>query len=135
MISQLKVEELIQWIRESVDTNLIDGAINDWVNPNKDFYAWDNLGFIIVNTLKDNLVTIHIFDERDRNKGIGSKLIEYIQSKYNYLTLHVNPNNERAKHVYTKMGFVPREDGTWEWNRINFSILTNRLLNIKTELI
>lgn len=49
-------------------------------------------------------------DENYRNKGIGTKLLEYIkeyakEKNYTDLRLTVNEENENGRHLYEKVGF------------------------------
>ena len=48
--------------------------------------------------------------EEYQNKGIGIKLIEYLINKYkgkvDNITLEVKKNNNKAIHIYKKMGFI-----------------------------
>ena len=47
-----------------------------------------------------------------QNKGIGSKLIDYVikkyQNKYQNITLEVRSDNEKAIHLYKKKGFIEK---------------------------
>ena len=67
------------------------------------------LGFIHVIRLIDELEIINVVvDKKYRNRGIGSKLIEYVISNFNdvkNIFLEVNTNNKNAIKLYEKYNF------------------------------
>ncbi|MBQ7873629.1 MAG: GNAT family N-acetyltransferase [Oscillospiraceae bacterium] len=54
-----------------------------------------------------------MFPEENANKGYGTAAIALLiklakeSGKYDHIILDCNPKNERARHVYEKLGFVP----------------------------
>lgn len=66
-------------------------------------------------------IGIKICDERNQNKGYGSKLIEmlimqlFINTEYNRINLDTNLKNIRAQRVYERMGFSKLRTNIDSW--------------------
>ena len=74
------------------------------------------VGFVMLDEDLDDrclLIWRIMFPEENTNKGYGTETIKLIlknakeSGKYDYVQLDYVINNERAKHVYEKLGFVP----------------------------
>ena len=88
----------------------LDNILNDSNNILFGYYEKDELiGFIHLVKLVDELEIINIVvDYNHRNKGIGSKLLEYVFSNVDNIKkifLEVNVNNINAIKLYKKYGF------------------------------
>lgn len=102
------------WLNNNIKThNFIDK--NYWINnfdyvktllPTSDIYVYEInnsiIGFIGIN--KNYIEGIFIKEEY-QNKGVGSKLLNYIKNLYNELYLNVYKNNDNAIKFYKKHNF------------------------------
>ena len=102
------------WLNNNIKThNFIDQ--NYWINnfdyvktllPTSDIYVYEInnsiIGFIGIN--KNYIEGIFIKEEY-QNKGVGSKLLNYIKNLYNELYLNVYKNNDNAIKFYKKHNF------------------------------
>lgn len=102
------------WLNNNIKThNFIDK--NYWINnfdyvktllPTSDIYVYEInnsiIGFIGIN--KNYIEGIFIKEEY-QNKGVGSKLLNYIKNLYNELYLNVYKNNDNAIEFYKKHNF------------------------------
>ena len=71
-------------------------------------YEEDNIikGFIICNHLYEKMEILLLFVKDEfRNQGIGRKLVEYLYSLSEIITLEVSVENYPALHLYEKLGF------------------------------
>ena len=71
-------------------------------------YEEDNIikGFIICNHLYEKMEILLLFVKDEfRNQGIGKKLVEYLYSLSEIITLEVSVENYPALHLYEKLGF------------------------------
>lgn len=75
--------------------------------PISDTFVYDDgeniKGFISI--IDDEFIGALFIDVKYRGLGIGSKLINYITSKYGKLNLAVYKENEKAVKFYTHKGF------------------------------
>ncbi len=63
-------------------------------------------GFIICNHLYEKMEILLLFVKDEfRNQGIGKKLVEYLYSLSEIITLEVSVENYPALHLYEKLGF------------------------------
>ena len=116
MIKELKKQEL-NYIKELENSfSFVIEDINSDLdnNPFSHFllYIEDDkiLGFINYYLLYEKIEIAHFnVLEEYQNKKIGSKLLEYIINKYKgiveNITLEVKKDNNKAIHIYEKMGF------------------------------
>ncbi|MBS5793376.1 MAG: GNAT family N-acetyltransferase [Lachnospirales bacterium] len=102
------------WLNNNIKThNFIDK--NYWINnfdyvktllPTSEIYVYEInnsiIGFIGIN--KNYIEGIFIKEEY-QNKGVGSKLLNYIKNLYNELYLNVYKNNDNAIEFYKKHNF------------------------------
>lgn len=102
------------WLNNNIKThNFIDK--NYWINnfdyvktllPTSEIYVYEInnsiIGFIGIN--KNYIEGIFIKEEY-QNKGVGSKLLNYIKNLYNELYLNVYKNNDNALEFYKKHNF------------------------------
>lgn len=102
------------WLNNNIKThNFIDK--NYWINnfdyvktllPTSEIYVYEInnsiIGFIGIN--KNYIEGIFIKEEY-QNKGVGSKLLNYIKNLYNELYLNVYKNNNNAIEFYKKHNF------------------------------
>ena len=88
--------------------------LDDLVNSKYDFiygYYIDNnlVGFIHINKLYENIDIVNIIVNKDyRDKGIGTKLLNYIVDNYkdiNSIMLEVRESNNAAIEFYKKNNF------------------------------
>ena len=59
--------------------------------------------------LKGKMLSRLIICEPYQNKGYGQQIVELAKEKYGCNCLWVRVDNDRAIHVYEKLGFVKRE--------------------------
>lgn len=72
------------------------------------YYQEENIyGYIKYSVIYDRIEIDDIFvNEKYRNRGIGSKLIDHIIKNNLSITLEVNENNAFARKLYLNKGFV-----------------------------
>ena len=119
MIAILEKNDInrIKELEEKFSNIFLDGDIeNDFINnPYTKYiiYLIDNkiVGFINYYEIYDRLEIVN-FNVLDffQNKGIGSKLLDYLikiveNKKLNNITLEVRIDNDKAIHLYRKYGF------------------------------
>jgi ribosomal protein S18 acetylase RimI-like enzyme len=70
------------------------------------------------------IINIHdiIVSHRYRNMGFGRKILEHIIEKgkkdgFFKITLEVRTDNENAKHLYSKLGFIESEPPMLFWHK------------------
>ena len=102
------------WLNTNIKThNFIDE--NYWINnfnyvktllPTSEIYVYEINNNIIgfIGTNKNYIEGIFI-KEKYQNKGVGSKLLNYIKNLYNELYLSVYKNNNNAIKFYKKHAF------------------------------
>lgn len=117
MINNISIDYDEQFINVGLQVNdkfdklfSLDSLLNDSNNILYGYFDKDKLiGFIHLVKLVDELEIINIVVEKQyRNKGIGSKLLEYVINKIdgiNNVFLEVNVNNEAAIKLYKKFNF------------------------------
>ena len=110
--------ELIDKLEKAFSTvfSYKDYILNDFKNNifSKYFIYLDKsniIGFVNYYEIYDKIEIANIYvDEMNRNKKIGSKMIEYLinlakQKNMENITLEVNINNNIARRLYEKYGF------------------------------
>ena len=99
-------------IKETNDLELInsflaffDTTIDN--NPFRKYLVYNNEAILVYSLIYDRLEIDYIYvKEEYRNKGIASKLLEYLFNKYDYsCTLEVRVDNQAAINLYQKLGF------------------------------
>lgn len=65
------------------------------------------LGFI---GLREDYVAGVFIEDKERSKGIGKQLLDYVKQKNEKLTLHVYGKNERAVRFYQREGFIMKTE-------------------------
>ncbi|MDO5011618.1 MAG: N-acetyltransferase, partial [Intestinibacter bartlettii] len=82
-------------------------AVKDIYIPQSKTYVYeegkDIKGFISI--LNDDFIGALFVSPNEQGKGIGSKLIEYVNNKFDNLKLAVYKQNQRSVHFYIKKGF------------------------------
>lgn len=88
----------------------LEDTINSTYDDVFGYYVNNELvGFIHINKMYENIDIVNVVVSKEfRNKGIGSKLIEYVFNVYDDVSsvmLEVNENNVIAYNLYKKLGF------------------------------
>lgn len=88
----------------------LEDIINSTYDDVFGYYVNNELvGFIHINKMYENIDIVNVAVSKEfRNKGIGSKLIEYVFNVYDDVSsvmLEVNENNVIAYNLYKKLGF------------------------------
>lgn len=88
----------------------LEDIINSTYDDVFGYYVNNELvGFIHINKMYENIDIVNVVVSKEfRNKGIGSKLIEYVFNVYDDVSsvmLEVNENNVIAYNLYKKLGF------------------------------
>ena len=82
-------------------------AVKDIYIPQSKTYVYEEgeeiKGFISI--LNDDFIGALFVSLNEQGKGIGSKLIEYANAKFNNLKLAVYKQNQKSVHFYIKKGF------------------------------
>ncbi len=102
------------WLNNNIKThNFIDK--NYWINnfdyvktllPTSEIYVYEiNNSIIVFIGINKNYIEGIFIKEEYQNKGVGSKLLNYIKNLYNELYLNVYKNNDNAIEFYKKHNF------------------------------
>lgn len=70
------------------------------------------IGFISI--IDDEFIGALFIDVNSQDKGVGTKLIDYVKKRYNKLSLAVYVENNRAVEFYKRCGFVVEGKGANE---------------------
>lgn len=100
MIRETNDIELINSFLEKFDTKIDN-------NPYRKYIAYDDKALLVYSEIYDRLEIdyIYVLDEY-RNKGIATKLLDYLFNKYNFTcSLEVRCDNISAINLYKKFDF------------------------------
>ena len=99
-------------------------VVNNQYLPNSKTFLYQDekiRGFCSV--LNDNFIGACFVDIDSQGIGIGTKLINHVQSIFNSLELHVYKENENAHKFYIKCGFQDVEENIAEDGHIEILML------------
>lgn len=83
--------------------------------PEAEVYVYEINGFVAGFVGVDEGYIAGLFVDREyRGMGIGTKLMDYIKEKYDFLTLHVFENNYGAVTFYENRGLLKKEESVNE---------------------
>lgn len=119
MIRDFKKEDLYRVMELWLDTNISAHSFIDreyWINsydtvkdimPNADIYVCEEKeviqGFI---GLIGNYIAGIFISQKLQSKGIGKKLLDYVKTKKDVLSLSVYKENSRAVSFYVRESFI-----------------------------
>ena len=99
-------------IKETNDLNLINSFLKYFDtkmtdNPFRKYLVYDDKAILVYSLIYDRLEIDYIYVlEEYRNKGIASKLLEYLFQKHELsCSLEVRVDNKEALILYKKFGF------------------------------
>ncbi|WP_297517469.1 N-acetyltransferase [uncultured Clostridium sp.] len=95
---------------------------NEYI-PICETYVYEDEGIVkgFIAILKKGFIGAIFIDNKDRGKGIGTKLMNHAKGKYDYLALEVYKDNNSSVKFYKKQNFkIIEENFSEETNKIEY---------------
>ena len=119
MITKFKIEQLDELMKIWLETNIDAHSFipkEYWIDkaplvrkllPSSDIYVFKECNTIkgFIGVIENGYIAGIFIKKEYQREGIGNKLIDYIKSKYENITLDVYNKNEKALNFYYKNNF------------------------------
>lgn len=119
MITKFKIEQLDELMKIWLETNVDAHSFipkEYWIDkaplvrkllPSSDIYVFKECNTIkgFIGVIENGYIAGIFIKKEYQREGIGNKLIDYIKSKYENITLDVYNKNEKALNFYYKNNF------------------------------
>lgn len=119
MITKFKIEQLDELMKIWFETNIDAHSFipkEYWIDkaplvkkllPSSDIYVFKECNTIkgFIGVIENGYIAGIFIKKEYQREGIGNKLIDYIKSKYENITLDVYNKNEKALNFYYKNNF------------------------------
>ena len=119
MITKFKIEQLDELMEIWLETNIDAHSFipkEYWIDkvslvkkllPSSDIYVFNECNTIkgFIGVIENGYIAGIFIKKEYQREGIGNKLIDYIKSKYENITLDVYNKNEKALNFYYKNNF------------------------------
>ena len=119
MITKFKIEQLDELMKIWLETNIDAHSFipkEYWIYkaplvrkllPSSDIYVFKECNTIkgFIGVIENGYIAGIFIKKEYQREGIGNKLIDYIKSKYENITLDVYNKNEKALNFYYKNNF------------------------------
>lgn len=119
MITKFKIEQLDELMKIWLETNIDAHSFipkEYWIDkaplvkkllPSSDIYVFKECNTIkgFIGVVENGYIAGIFINKEYQREGIGNKLIDYIKSKYENITLDVYNKNEKALNFYYKNNF------------------------------
>ena len=119
MITKFKIEQLDELMKIWLETNIDAHSFipkEYWIDkaplvkkllPSSDIYVFKECNTIkgFIGVIENGYIAGIFINKEYQREGIGNKLIDYIKSKYENITLDVYNKNEKALNFYYKNNF------------------------------